>query len=186
MRLLSIVLTVAALGIPAAAWAQEDIDPRIVGTTGTMMAGVSGFIDRFSSTEDDFPWRLALYVDVSRFVTSQIAVRGGLVGATTFQDEDEESSGPSASSVHGFVSALYFFSPQSMVSFYSGAEYRAQLNRRANPDAGTVLGIGGVQAMLSSKAGLFIEGGYGVRLTDGDEGETLTRLAGQIGLRIRF
>jgi hypothetical protein len=39
---------------------------------------------------------------------------------------------------------------------------------------------------LSSRAGLFIEGGYGVRLTKGDEGERLTRLTGQIGLRIRF
>lgn len=150
------------------------------------MAGISGFIDRFSSAEDNFPWRVSLYVDLSRFVTSKIAVRGGLVGATTFQDEDDESSGSSASSLNAFAGGLYFFTPQSMISPYSGIEYRAQLNRRADRDAGTVMGVGGVQAMLSSRAGLFIEGGYGVHLTKGDEGERLTRLTGQIGLRIRF
>jgi hypothetical protein len=179
-------MAVAALSIPAGASAQEDIEPRVVGSTGTTTAGVSGFIDRFSSTEDDFPWRVSLYFDLSRFVTSKIAVRGGLVGATTFHDEDDESVGSSTSSLNAFAGALYFFTPQSMVSLYSGAEYRGQLNRRAERDAGTVLGLGGVQAMLSSRAGLFIEGGYGVRLTKGDEGERLTRLTGQIGLRIRF
>lgn len=150
------------------------------------MAGISGFVDRFSSNEDDFPWRVSMYVDLSRFITSKLAVRGGLVGATTFHDDDDESVGSSASSVHGFASALYFFTPQSMASLYSGVEYRAQLNRRAERDAGTALAIGGVQAMLSSRAGLFVEGGYGIRLTKGDEGETLTRLTGQIGVRIRF
>ena len=150
------------------------------------MAGVSGFIDRYSSNEDDFPWRIALYLDVSRFVTSRIAVRGGLVGATTFRDEDDESSGVYAPSTHGFAGGLYFFTPQSMASVYSGIEYRAQLNKRAERDAGTALGIGGVQAMLSSRAGFFIEGGYGIRLTKGDEGERITRLTGQLGVRIRF
>lgn len=186
MRFPLVVIAVAALSIPTGAWAQEDIEPRVVGSTGTTMAGMSGFIDRFSSSEDDFPWRVSLYFDLSRFVTSKIAVRGGLVGATTFQDEDDESVGSSASSLHAFASTLYFFTPQSMVSLYSGAEYRAQLNRRAERDAGTVLGVGGVQAMLSSRAGLFIEGGYGVHLTKGDEGERLTRLTGQVGFRIRF
>lgn len=127
-----------------------------------------------------------MYFDLSRFVTSKIAVRGGLVGATTFQDEDNETSGSSASSLNAFAGALYFFTPQSMVSLYSGVEYRAQLNRRAERDAGTALGVGGVQAMLSSRAALFVEGGYGLRLTKGDEGERLTRLTGQFGLRIRF
>jgi hypothetical protein len=186
MRVSLVVIAVVALSMPVGAWAQEDIEPRVVGSTGTTMAGVSGFIDRFSSSEDDFPWRVSLYVDVSRFVTSHIAARGGLVGATTFHDEDDESAGSSASSVHAFAGALYFFTPQSMVSLYSGAEYRAQLNRRAARDAGSVLGVGGVQAMLSSRAGLFIEGGYGVHLTKGDDGERLTRLTGQLGLRIRF
>jgi hypothetical protein len=186
MRFSRVVVAVAALSIPTGAWAQEDIEPRVVGTTGTMMAGTSGFIDRFSSTEDEFPWRVSLYFDLSRFVTSKIAIRGGLVGATTFHDEDDESSGPSAASLHAFTSALYFFTPQSLASLYAGGEYRAPLNRRAQRDAGALLGVGGVQAMFSSRAGLFIEGGYGVGLTKGDEGERLTRLTGQLGLRIRF
>lgn len=150
-----------------------------------MMAGVSGFIDHFSSSEDSYPWKVSVYFDVSRFVTSKIAVRGGLAGATTFH-EDDESSGPAASSIDAFVSGLYFFTPQSMVSLYSGAEYRAQLNRRAETDAGSVMGVGGLQATLSSRAGLFVEAGYGVRLTQGDEGESLTRLTGQVGIRVRF
>jgi hypothetical protein len=186
MRCFQILVVVTGLSVASTASAQEEIEPRIVGAAGTMMAGVSGFIDRFASTEDDYPWRLALYVDVSRFVTSKIAVRGGLVGATTFWDDDNESSGASASALHAFGGALYFFTPRSMASLYSGAEYRAQLNRRGERDAGTVLGVGGVQAMLSSRAGFFVEGGYGIRLTEGGEGETLTRLTGQIGVRIRF
>jgi hypothetical protein len=186
MRFPLVIMAVAALSIPTGAWAQEDIEPRVVGLTGTTMAGLSGFIDRFSSSEDDFPWRVSLYFDLSRFVTSKIAVRGGLVGATTFHDEDDESSGSSASSLDAFASGLYFFTPRSMVSLYSGVEYRAQLNRRAERDAGTASGVGGVQAMLSSRAGLFVEGGYGIHLTKGDEGERLTRLTGQLGVRIRF
>lgn len=186
MRFRLVVIAVAALSIPTGAWAQEEIEPRVVGSTGTTMAGISGFVDRFSSNEDDFPWRVSLYFDLSRFITSKLAVRAGLVGATTFHDDDNEAAGASASAAHAFASALYFFTPQSMVSLYSGVEYRAQLNRRAERDAGTALGVGGVQAMLSSRAGLFVEGGYGVRLTKGDEGETLTRLTGQLGVRIRF
>ena len=187
MRVLVVaVIAATVLVSPARAWAQEDIEPRVVGAAGTMMAGVSGFIDRFSSTEDDFPWRVSLYFDLSRFVTSHVAVRGGLAGATTFHDQDDETSGSSAASLNAFAGALYFFTPQSMVSLYSGAEYRAQLNRRAERDAGTALGVGGVQAMLSSRASFFVEGGYGVRLTEGEEGEKLTRLTGQVGLRIRF
>lgn len=172
--------------LPAVASTQEDIEPRVVGSKGTTSAGISGFVDHFASTEDHYPWRASLYLDLSRFITSKVVVRGGLAGTTTIYDDDDESTGAAAPSVHGFASALYFFTPQSIASFYSGAEYRAQLNRRADRDAGTVLGIGGIQAQFSSRAALFIEGGYGVRLTKGDEGETLTRITGQIGLRIRF
>lgn len=186
MRFPLVVIAVVSLVIPSAASAQEDVEPRIVGSTGTMMAGVSGSIDRFSSSEDAYPWRASLYLDLSRFVTSKIAIRAGVVGATTFQDDDDESAGSSAASLHAFTGALYFFTPQSMASFYAGGEYRAQLNRRAERDAGTVLAVSGVQGMLSSRAGLFIEGGYGIRLTAGDEGERLTRFTAQLGVRIRF
>lgn len=186
MRFSVIAVVLTLFGWPGVASAQEDIEPRVVGAAGTTSAGISGFIDHFNSSEDAYPWRASLYVDLNRFVTSKIAVRGGLVGTTTFDDEDDDTTGSAAASVHALASALYFFTPQSIASFYSGAEYRAQLSRRADRDAGTVLGVGGVQAMFSSRAGLFVEGGYGIRLTRGDEGETLTRITGQIGLRIRF
>jgi hypothetical protein len=176
---------------PVAASAQQDADeeiaPRIVGEAGTNSIGIGGFIDNFSSSEATFPLHATVHVDVSRFVTHHIALRGGIIGSTTFRDDgDEIVTGPGAASLHALVSGLYYFTPRSMVSLYTGVEYRAQLMRRAAPDSGTALGLGGVQAAISSRASLFVQGGYGARLTRGDEGEWQTRLTGEIGLRIKF
>jgi hypothetical protein len=73
-----------------------------------------------------------------------------------------------------------------MLSLYAGGEYRAQLTSRADRDAGAVLGVGGLQGAVSSRVSVYVEGGYGVRLTPGDDDERQMRLAGQIGLRIKF
>jgi hypothetical protein len=114
-------------------------------------------------------------------------VRGGIVGAASFrQDDDESTQGPRAASLHALISGLYYFTPQSMLSLYSGAEYRAQLTRRADKDSGSALAVAGVEATLSSRASVFVEGGYGARLTRGDEGERQTRIAGRVGVRIKF
>jgi hypothetical protein len=172
---------------PAAAFAQEDIEPRIVGAAGTNSIGIGGFIDNFSSSEDTFPLHATVHVDVSRFLTNRIALRGGVIGSTTFRDDsDEIVTGPGAASLHALVSGLYYFTPQSMLSLYTGVEYRAQLMRRAEKDSGTALGVGGLEATISSRASLFIQGSYGARLTRGDEGELQTRLTGEVGVRIKF
>jgi hypothetical protein len=182
--LLALALT---LFTAAAALAQEDIEPRTVGAAGRMTVGISGFADKLASSEDSFPLHATLHVDVSRFVTARFAARVGLVGsATVGGDEDETSDGPAASSMHALGSVLYYFSPQSMVSVYTGLEYRAQLTHRAGADAGSALGLAGIQAAVSSRAAVFVQGGYGARLTRGDEGELQTRIAGEIGFRLRF
>ena len=60
------------------------------------------------------------------------------------------------------------------------------LTNRAEHDAGTVLGKGGVQAAISARISLFVEGGYGVRLTRGAEDERQTRIVAELGVRIKF
>jgi DNA-binding winged helix-turn-helix (wHTH) protein len=172
----------------APAFAQEDIEPRTVGGAGVTTIGVAGFIDRFESAEDTFPLHTTLQVDVSRFVTGRLAVRAGLIGSAVFgTDADEEvATGPGAAALDARGALLFYFTPQSMVSAYAGAEYRTPLTARADEESGTALGVGGVQAMLSARASIFVQGGYGARLTRGSEGERQTRIVGETGIRIRF
>jgi len=150
------------------------------------MIGAAGYVDRFSSSEDTFPTNYTLHVDVSRFVTSRMAIRGGLVGTTSVGAEEDLPAGPGASALYALVGGLYYFTPRSMASLYAGGEYWAQLTQRAASDAGVVVGTVGAQGLVSSRASLFIEGGYGVGLTRGDEGELRSRIVGRAGVRLRF
>jgi hypothetical protein len=179
---------VLALAAPVAAQQTEDIEPRTVGGAGVTAIGVAGFIDTLASSEDSFPFRVTAHVEVTRFLTPRIAVRGGLIGADSFggDDADDRPTGPAVPSLQASAAGLFYVSPESMLSFYAGGEYRAQLTSRADRDAGAVLGVAGVQGAVSSRVSVYVEGGYGVRLTRGDEDERQMRLAGQIGLRIKF
>lgn len=171
----------------APAAAQEDVEPRTVGGRGITTIGLAGFIDKYTSNETTFPTHASLHVDIGRFLTSRFAVRAGLLGATTFGDPDDEvATGPGAAALHALGSVQFYFTPQSLLSFYTGAEYRAQLTRRAGQDAGTMLGLGGLQATVSSRASVFVQAGYGARLSRGDEGELQTRITGEVGFRLRF
>ena len=179
--------SVVVLLIHAPAFAQEDLEPRTIGGPGVMTIGLSGFLDRYASSETTFPTHLSLNADVTRFVTARFALRGGLIGSTAFGGPDDEPiTGPGAAALHALGSVLFYFTPQSMASFYTGAEYRAQLTDRADTDAGTLLGLGGLQAAVSSRASVFIQGGYGGRLTRGDEGEFQSRLVAEVGFRLKF
>jgi hypothetical protein len=183
-----IVACVFVLGHASAAHAQtEDIEPRTVGGAGVTSIGFSGFIDRFMSSEDTFPYNVELHIDLTRFLTRKLAVRGGLLGSGRFGgDDDDEAVGPGAAALHALVGAHWYFTPDSMASFYTGGEYRAPITRRAERDAGSVLGKAGVEAAISSRAHVFVEGGYGLRLTRGTDDERQTRIVGEIGLRITF
>jgi hypothetical protein len=170
----------------SAASASEETEPRLIGTNGTTMIGAAGYVDRFSSSEDTFPTNYTLHVDVSRFVTSRIAIRGGFVGTTSVGTEEDLPKGPGASALHALVGGVYYFTPRSMASLYAGGEYWAQLTQRATSDAGVIVGTGGVQGLVSSRASVFIEGGYGIGLTRGDEGELRSRIVGRAGVRLKF
>jgi hypothetical protein len=186
--LLRLALMILISALPAFAQ-NEDLEPRAIGGAGVSAIGLSGFIDKFMSTEQQFPWRLTAHVDFTRFVTDKIAIRGGLLGSTTVggdEDEDSKVVGPGASSLYAHGGLAYYFTPEAMASLYAGGEYRAQLTNRPERDAGTVLGKGGVQAAVSSRVSLFVEGGYGVRLTRGSEDERQTRIVGEMGVRIKF
>lgn len=144
-----------------------------------------------------------MQVDGHRFVSSKIAIRLGVIGGGSFggtsdddDDEDDESDDDDsdddtttnleAAAVEALVGAVYYLTPESMWSFYGGAEYRARVTERSSGDPGAVSAVLGLQGALSSRASFFIEGGYGIRLRRGDEGELQTRIVGLAGLRIRF
>lgn len=180
------VLLIAVAAVPAAAQ-DEDIEPRTIGGAGVMTLGLSGFIDTFMSSEETLPWQLTVHADFTRFLTDHFAVRGGLIGTSSFGGDDEERPvGPGAHALHAHGGLAYYFTPHAMASLYAAGEYRAPITTRAERDAGTVLGKGGVQAAVSSRVAFFVEGGYGVRLTRGDEDERQTRIVGELGVRIKF
>jgi hypothetical protein len=192
-----VALSIAALSISVAhaqvesgsvTVVSEDVEPRNIGTAGTMVFGVAGFVDRFHSSERSLPTNYTAQIDVGRFISDKFLVRGGLAGSGSFggDDDDERPTGAGAPSLHAFGGLLYYFTPQSMVSLYSGAEYSAQLTQRAEEDAGSIVGRVGLQGAVSSRASVFIEGGYGVGLTKGDEGELVSRFIGQFGIRLKF
>jgi hypothetical protein len=164
------------------------VEPRIIGATGTVMAGFSGNIDSSFSSERDLPFNYSVQVDVSRFVTNAVVFRGGFRGSGSVggDDADELATGQGVPSTYAFGGLLYYFTPKSIVSVYTGADYWAQLTQRDGSDAGAIVGIAGVQGLLSSRVSLFLEGGYGAALQKNDDDVRVTRIVGQIGVRLKF
>ena len=134
------------------------------------------------------PLNYTLQVDAVRFVTNHIAVQVAMSGSGSIGGDEpfEQPTGPGAPSLHLRAGALYFLTPKSMMSFYAGGAYANQLTQRAGTDASAIVATGGLQAVLSSRAALFVEGGYGFGLKRGTEGELVTSIVGQVGFRIRF
>jgi hypothetical protein len=192
VRAIPMVLTVLAwtsvIGAQTTPPRSEEVEPRVIGTTGTMLAGFSGFIDRSFSSEQDLPFNYNLQIDVGRFVTTRFVVRGGIRGTGSVGGDDSEDlpTGQGVPALHGFGGLLYHFTPQSIVSLYTGADYWGQLTQRNGPDTGAIVGVLGVQGALSSRVSLFVEGGYGTGLTKNDDDVRLTRAVGQIGVRLKF
>jgi hypothetical protein len=198
-RALRSALLVSAIAIARPAFAQtevapppaattEELEPRVVGAAGMLTMGFAGFVDRFNSTETLYATNYTAQVDVERFVTRRIAIRFGVLGSGGIGGDDtaDQPTGPGTAAVHVGGGGLCYFTPDSMVSAYAGLEYWAQVTHRAANDRGTAVGKFGLQAAISSRASVFVEGGYGINLRRGDEGETITRIVGQLGLRIRF
>lgn len=174
--------------VATAAALPEDLQPYIIGTKGTMMVGIAGYFDRFFSSERLFPTNYTAHVDVGRFISRRLVVRGGLTGSGSFggDDADELATGSGAPAMHAFGGLSYYFTPQSIVSLYSAGEYWAQLTQRAGRDAGSIVGKVGGEGAVSSRVSLFLKGGYGFALTKGDEGERISRLVGKLGVRLKF
>ncbi len=165
----------------------EDVEPRIIGIRGTTAIGLAGYADRLTSPDDDLPLNLTLQVDIGRFLTRRIAVRGGVVGSGALGgDPDALPAGVGVPSLHAFGAASYYFTPQSMASFYAGAGYWAQITARDGADRGAILGLAGLEGALSSRATAFLEGGYGVGLTRTDDGATRRRFVARVGVRVKL
>jgi hypothetical protein len=167
----------------------EDIEPRVIGNPGTMALGLAGSVDQTTSGDDDYPpFNLTLQVELSRFLTRSIAVRGGVVGSAALGgDPDDRTDGTGQPALHAFGAGLYYFSPQSIASVYAGAGYWYQLTARGDSgDAGSVLGLGGVDAAVSSRAMVFVEGGYGIGLTKTGDGATRQRFLARVGVRLKL
>lgn len=165
----------------------EETEPRIVGAKGTTMVGVSGFVDRFSSSRTLYPTNIIVQGDLSRFLTANIAVTGGLTGVARVGDPaDAQQIGRGALAVHAFGGASYYLTPLSLGSLYLGGTYWNQVSAREGRDAGTVIGHVGLQAAVSARAAFYVEGGYGLSLAKGEKDETITRILGRVGVRFRF
>jgi hypothetical protein len=176
---------VASAQSPSAA--DEELEPRVVGAAGVTTLGLSGFIDKVSSSEDVFPWNVTAQFELTRFVTRRLAARIGLVGSTTADGlDDDERISAAAPAFYATAAALVHLTPGSVISPYLGIEYRARLTERPEKDAGIALGLAGVQAAISSRASVFGEAGYGIDLTRGSEGELRTRFVTSLGVRVRF
>ena len=192
VRAIAIALTVltstAVTTAQTTAQSSEELEPRIIGTAGTMVTGFSGYIDRFFSSERGLPFNYSMQIDVGRFVTRTLVARGGVRGSGSVggDDSDDLATGQGAPSLHAFAGLLHYFRPQSMASLYVGADYWAQITQRDGSDAGTIVGVGGVQGALSSRVSLFLEGGYGTALQKNDDDVRVTRIVGQIGVRLKF
>lgn len=153
--------------------------------------GFSGYADRVFSRSDNAPLNYTLQIDVARFVSDRIALLGGvagsdsIVGADEDAPEDEDASDTFGTpALHAFGGARLYFTPGSMTSVYAGAEYWTQLTHRESGDVGVVMAIAGAQGVLSSRASLFVEGGYGWGLAGGDR--RIARIAGRIGVRLKW
>jgi hypothetical protein len=165
----------------------EDVEPRVVGGPRRTAIGLAGYADRITSEDDDLPFHVTLQVDVSHFLTTRIAVRGGVVGSGALGgDADDVPAGIGVTALHAFGAATYYFTPGSMASVYAGAGYWAQITARDGPDSGSILGLGGVEAALSSRATVFVEGGYGLALTRTDDGATRRRFVARLGVRVKL
>lgn len=167
--------------------ADDELEPRVVGAAGVTTLGLSGFIDKVSSSEDAYPWQATAQFDLTRFLTRRLAARIGLVGSTTADGlDDDERIGAAAPAFYANAAALVYLTPSAVISPYLGTEYRARLTERPEKDAGTVFGLGGVQASMSSRASVFAEAGYGLDLTRGSDDELRTRFVTSVGVRVRF
>lgn len=165
----------------------DELEPRVVAAAGVTTLGLSGFIDKVSSSEDVFPWNATVQFDLTRFLTRRLAARIGMVGSTTADGlDDDERTGAAAPALYATAAALVYLTPSSVISPYLGTEYRARLNERPEKDSGIVLGLAGVQASISSRTSIFAEAGYGLDLTRGSEDELRTRFVTSFGVRVRF
>jgi hypothetical protein len=166
----------------------EDVEPRVIGSKGTMLVGMSGNFDESFSSAQRLPINYSVQVDVGRFLSAAFVLRGGLRGTGSAGGDDSENlpTGSGAAALHGFAGLLYYLTPRSLISMYTGAEYWAQLTQRDSPDAGSIVGTFGVQGALSSRASMFVETGYGVGLRKNTDDVRVTRIVGQIGVRLRF
>jgi hypothetical protein len=165
----------------------EDVEPRVVARQGTTAIGLGGYADRITSEDDNLPLNLTLQVDVSHFLTKHIAAKAGVIGSGALGgDPDALPAGVGVPALHGFAAATWYFTPQAMASVYAGAGYWAQLTARAGADRGSIVGLGGIEAALSSRANVFVEGGWGFGLTKTDDGATRQRFVARLGVRVKL
>jgi hypothetical protein len=150
------------------------------------MIGFGGYLDRVYSSERLLPLNYTLQIDVSRFVSKRVVVRGGLTGSGSAGGDDPEDrpTGIGAPALHASGGLFFYLKPQSMWSPYAGAEYWIQLTQRADDDRGAVIGSLGLEGAVSRRLGIFMEGGYGLGLTGPDE--QTNRLVARVGMRLKF
>jgi hypothetical protein len=178
--------SVASAQSTAATPPLEEVEPHVIGVPGTTKVGFAGYLDRLYSSERIAPTNYTIQLDFGRFVSGNFVVRGGLAGSGSRggDDADKLATGRGVPALHAFGGMFFYFTPQSIWSLYSGAEYWTQLTQRAVGDKGSVMGALGIEGTLSSRVSLFFQGGYGIGLTGATE--KTTRLIGRVGVRLKL
>jgi hypothetical protein len=165
----------------------EEVEPRTIGGEGTTMIGFSGYVDRFFSSERGMSTNYTTQIDIGRFVTSTLLVRGGIAGSGSVGGEDADTAaGIGVPALHLAAGLFHYFTPRSMLSLFAGGEYSMALTRREATERGSLMGLLGIQGAVSARASVFVEGGYGIALMRGADDERLSRATGRIGIRLKF
>lgn len=186
--LVLLLIPVGSRPVEAQDRVSEDLEPRIIGAAGTTVVGFSGYVDKFFSPETGLPTNYTVQVDVNHFLTNKWVVRGGLAGSGSYggDDSDELSTGPGAPAVHALGGVFFYFTPRSIWSVYTGIGLAVQVTQRSGSGMSSLIGSLGLQGAVSSRASLFVEGGFGRGLNKDDEGDRLSRFVGSIGIRLKL
>jgi hypothetical protein len=122
-RAAMVTMLIAFAGAGTAFAQAEDIEPRTVGSRGATFVGLSGFVDRFSSSDEALPSTTSRLMSVVHH-ERKFAIRIGAIGSGSLggEHEDDLLTGSSTVAARGRRSSHYF-TPRSMISMYVGAEY---------------------------------------------------------------
>ena len=166
----------------------EDVEPRVVGAPGRTSIGLAGYADRITSEDDDLPFHLTLQVDVSHFLTTRIAVRGGVVGSGALGgDPDDVPTGIGVTALHAFGAGELLLHAAGRWPASTPAPATGPRSPPATAPTAARSSASAAWRRRSRRARrVFVEGGYGLGLTRTEDGATRQRFVARVGVRVKL